>query len=180
MFGALIGTGWSLFQKTKWFREVGIETSAMKRLLVMECRKNLAILEPLRLADTSVQQDAKFIVHVAEKIQLEAMEILLASTDESRKSLNMLSGIPFEPLPCNGSESAEATELSTDPSVSVGARLLRLYVRMYAVKVFAGIQIGNPDSDIHGAATVHFRTRLRNIQRVLLAIEGRLSTELDV
>jgi hypothetical protein len=112
MIGSLVGPGWSVFEKTKWFREAGLDTNTIKRLIVTECRKNLALLGPLKLEDSSVSQNAPAIVAVASRIQYDAIEVLLALDDKANKAFRELAEIPFEPAQVENCESESEVDES--------------------------------------------------------------------
>jgi len=180
MIGDLISPGWSLLEKTKWFREAGLDTGTVKRLVLIECRKNLSLMEPLKLKDSSIDQDASAIVAVAARLQFEAIEYLLTGDDKANKAFEELAGIPFETTARGGDNSEHKLSDSADSRISLIERLLRLYVRMYSVKTFAEIALSNGVEGCDGTRQVQFRKRLRNIQKVLLALESAMSGEASV
>ena len=69
---------------------------------------------------------------------------------------------------------------STASDVMMGERILRLYVRMYSVKTFAELVVGGSSTDLEGSALIQFKTRLRNIQKVLFALDKLLAREVAI
>jgi hypothetical protein len=180
MIGTIAQSGWSLFEKTTWFREAGLDTKTLKRLVLTECRKNLALLEPLKLQDSKVAQNAPAIVGIASKLQYESIEILLAIDDKSHKAFKELDKVPFETSATDSEDSMEVVVESNSNQISLSTRIQRLYVRMHAVKTFAEIEIGGAGGQVDGSTQIKFRMRLANIQKVLLALEKLLANESSV
>ena len=176
MLEAFVTPGWSLFEKSKWFREAGLETGTIKRLVLIECRKNLAILNTLSLNDNSLSQTEEVFVTVARRIEYSAIEMLIASDDKANKTLNELHKLEMR------HEKDELDLESRDKSnnekkvISVGERLIRLYVRMYSLRILG--QIWSEQSGTRtGIRKIYFRTRLKNLQDALISIEKSLSNK---
>ena len=58
-----------LLVKTRLFREFALDTATIKRLILLECRKNLSVLEALCISDEQLPQDAPAYVAAAQCIQ---------------------------------------------------------------------------------------------------------------
>ena len=175
MWDALVGPGWSLFEKTKWFREAGLDTSTIKRLVLIECRKNLALLEPLNLNDESVAQDAPAIIAVARRIEFASLEALLATDDKANKTLEELRDLPLQQRDEDSDLGVIPKKQPADKPVSVGERIIRLYVRMNSLRTFAEIWSEGEAKRLGGVREIRFRTRLKNLRDTLLKIESALS-----
>jgi hypothetical protein len=179
MWHVFVAPGWSLIKRTKWFREAWLDTSTIKHLVVVECRKNLSILDPLCLDDDSMAQDASAFVAVAKRLEYAAIEILLATDDKAKKTLRELQGLELQ------HEEAESDGESSNPrqggqtTKSVGELLIRLYIRMHSLRVLGEI-LGSRDGPKTGIRKIHFRTRLKNVREALVMVTKSLDEKATV
>jgi hypothetical protein len=164
----LTDTANHLIQNSKWFREHGVSTDALKRLLVLECRKNLALLDVLDLDGDQIPNDASGYLAVCRHLETGALEMLLADSTASSKLMAQLAkekiNIPDE---TDAEDVLNQANNTTKKEASTTDRLLRLYVRLTTVRTIASLWTKD---DRQGYRHIAFATRLRNIKKVYVDI----------
>ena len=162
----------NFIEKFAWYRQLGLDSTSIKRLLHLECRKNLSILEALSF-DNDIKYDAHIYSLIAKHINYDVIELLLSSNDLSEKAFKELNQIPListEDL--DSSHFSEKNEM-----ISIASRLLNLYIRMHSVKTLASIFSDEKITSRDGLNKINFKLRLGNIKEALKALEKTLYLE---
>jgi len=137
----------SLLDRWAQYLNLKADAQALIRLNAIECRRNLALLNALRLEDTSTQTDPDFL-QIAKLLETEALESLYAIGPKENKARVLLSQ---RVDPKNGD--------SQDDADLPGELLLRIYVRITAMQKLVGlVRAGD------GLRDIRWRTRLKNLE----------------
>jgi hypothetical protein len=144
----------SLFDRWRDYRAVRQEASALIRLLYLECRRNLALLDALKL--DGAQDDADY-VEVAHALETAILEQVFLVGEKQTKVLEHLRKKP---------EGAEDEDAHDAPDA-----LMRLYVRVTALQKIASLSAKG-----HALRSINYRKRLENVKKRLLDIVPDLET----
>ncbi len=166
--------------RTDWMRYLALDTKAIRRLVRLECRKNLALLEPLhRDGHLGVSKNVA-AVEIARCLEVGAFEALLGPGDAAEKALRELKKIKISKSAEDGDTPAGNGKKSSkgkSPEDTAEIRIMRLHVRIYAVKALAEIDTRLRADQLDGLASVKFVQRLTNIRKSLLAIDRALGED---
>ncbi len=161
-----------LTEKSKWYRHFGLDTESLKRMVRLECRKNLALLEPLQLSKKRMARSEAVLVAVARNLELGAFEALLGAGDHAEKALSELRKVK---IPARSEDGVAGGNEEAEGGTAVDIQIIRLHVRMHAVVALADVVDQLPAENRSGMMAIDFRLRLRNIQQGLLAIDRALA-----
>ena len=146
----LLSTATGLFDRWRQYLSLRSDAEALVRLVAIECRRNLALLNALRLSELAEQSDPDFLT-VAELLETEALEALFAIGPKEAKAREILA------------QRIDTTLVDDEPDEDLPSELLlRIYVRITAMqKLLRLSRLGN------GLRDIRWRTRLRNAARDL-------------
>lgn len=137
----------SLFERWGQYLNLKADAQALIRLNAVECRRNLALLNALRLKDTSSQMDPDFL-QVVRLLETAALESLFAIGPRESKAHALLSK----------RVEAGSDDAQNDDADLPNELLLRIYVRITAMQKLAGlVRTGE------GLRDIRWRTRLLNL-----------------
>jgi hypothetical protein len=151
--GAMRGLVAGLWQRWLEFERLRHDEKALAHVLLLELRRNLSLIDVLRLDDDEAQDSDGFRI-VATGLETEVLEQLFMPDKYSRALLEELSKIEL---------SDDEGDLGS--SVPVKNVLMSLYVRMTSLKKLAELP-----RDLDGVRRIHYRTRLHRIQLDLIHV----------
>jgi hypothetical protein len=175
---SVLNAAGSVFGRLAFVRQIGIETTPLLRMFLIECEYNLALVACVRLDDVSMSQSDRAYMEIARRLETKALEAVLGSTDAGSKAFKALGGIEI----IQQEEEADEPRLASVGVVtvppSVGERLRRLYVNTSVVRVAAEIHLELPPHAASGLRNIQFRTRLRNLVASFRTVAESLRAEL--
>jgi len=174
---SVLSAAGSVFGRLAFVRQIGIETTPLLRMFLVECECNLALMACVRLDDNSVSQSDRAYLEVARRLETKALEAVLGITDAGSKAFKTLAGIEIVQQEEEMDEPHASAGAVTVP-LSVAERLRRLYVNTSVVRVAAEILLELPPNAASGLRNIQFRTRLRNLVASLRTIAESLRAEL--
>lgn len=105
--------------------------------------------------------------------------MLLTADDKANKALSELRGLKLRHEEAESEADSSDRCLDEEATISVGERLIRLYIRMYSLRTLGEIWV-DQYSPKAGIRRIHFRTRLKNLREALLIVEKSLNEETAV
>lgn len=93
MFDNLISPGITILEKSDWFNRLGLETQSLLKLVFIECRKNLSIIDALNFDGENILYDSPAFILIAKQIQYDSIELLLSGSDKANKTFDKLSAM---------------------------------------------------------------------------------------
>lgn len=153
----VIGAIGSVFDRWKKLNDTKIEREVLLKLLYIESRRNLALLDAIRL-DGEEQDDADYL-SVAEELETAILEHYLMGKEDSRGALAKFVGVltfADEPL----SEPPKDTLMSIYVRITALQKICRLPMKGTVLK------------------NIRYRTRLQNLKSSLVELVKFLGQEL--
>ncbi len=150
----VLGIAGGLFDRWQQYREAREDAAALVRLLYIECRRNLALLDALNLDGS---QDDPDYVNVAQGLETAILEQVFMTGEKQTKALDKIR--------------QQTASSSEEIPVNTTDALMRLYVKITTVQ-----KISRLDADGKALKAIHYRTRLKNVKQQLLQIIPELES----
>jgi hypothetical protein len=154
----MMGAASDLYERWREMQGLRKDAEALRRLMLLECRRNLALLEALKL-DGDAAQDDPALKHVAQELEVKVLEQLFLPGKGAAKMLAELEAVDRELLEASDHDELEAGQPEREGADSMSL-LMRLYVRCVAVQKLARLP-----AEGEALRAIRFRTRLANIRR---------------
>lgn len=140
----------TLWERWEAYRTLRGEQDSLRHLLSLEIRRNLALLDALKLDG---DQDNDALRSIAGELETDVLEQVFAPTKAARSVRETLDEVD-----------PDADEEATAKSV-----LMNLYVRIIAVQKLARLP-----KELEGLRDIQYRTRLQNVRRTLRSLLVRI------
>lgn len=177
MIDAVIGTVGSVFERLTVVRQLGIDTTPLLRLFLIECECNAALLRCLSLDEPSVPQDSATVVAAARQLDFRALEAVLGTGDTGSKTFKVLKGVQLEFADENDDDRPD-WPIQSVPKAAAD-RLRSLYVRVLTVRRLAElVEECRPHGTGLGLRPVRFKTRLKNLREAYFRLQEPLRLHL--
>jgi|ERR1039458_3213593 hypothetical protein len=162
-----------VLQKFPLWRQIGLDTKDLKRLLYLECEINRKLLDCLQLdASPGISQTAPAFLKVSVQLRTNALELVLGLDDKASKTFKQLARTLANP---KDDEDAGATD--SDGGLSLAEKLQRVYTSATVAKELAGILMGTAEPPT-GMKNVNFRSRLNNLRDSYIQMSAAVRMDL--
>lgn len=169
MLQFIANTSFQFYDRIRQSRQEDLDHEAIRRLLYVEARQNLALLGTLKLDDSVPQQDLA-LRKAALLLSSQGLEGVVAAGGTAAKAFEKLQSVTVSD---EGEEDPEVNSPITDT-------MSRLLVRLVNVRQLAAIyeELDAQDgASPAGLRNIRFRTRLRNIRRSFVEIVETLASQ---
>lgn len=147
----LVGSLWGRWQE---YQKLRGNEEALQHLLMLECRRNLALIGAVRL-DADTPNDTPAYRLIAAEFESAVLEQLFLPEKASRNTLDVLRGLSLG----KNAEEPDARELAASNLA------MSVYVRMTALQKLARLP-----TETEGLRAIRYRQRLEHLRDDLLSI----------
>lgn len=173
MINALFDIGFNVFDRGKEWKALEKDVHAKTRLLYLECRRNLALIDCMKLENKDKTISAADLLTIAGLLETNIIEMIFMDSEKGNKFFDILAKSVDQKY---GNENDEVTgdphEIKGKGEKSIIKTAMFAYVRISLIKKLSSLP---PKSKI--LDNIKLKTRLINIRDAMLSIVKKLREE---
>jgi len=175
MIKEFVDIGFNVFDRLNKWKQLEKDGHAKTRLLYLECRRNLALIDCMKLGDQNENGSAADLLNTAGLLETEILEMIFMDSEKGNKFFELLSKSVAQKNDDGNDEvtgDPDGIKIKGKGKKSIIEAAMFAYIRISLIKKLSSL---TPNSSI--LDNINLKTRLKNIRNAILSIVKKLHEE---